>query len=267
MRTPSARARRPPIPRTVCAVSALALALADAGCSAGLDVSCTGWRGDFATGDLSQWHRVQAVRRSSVELVRYAGRMAARFRIAPGDNPLPDSPGERAELEASLDATGAREGAVQWYAWSTLFPTDFDPSPGTGWNIFLQFHDSENDGCPPNLVLQVTTRTSPPRIKLRARGGDLHGCEPEADATFPLAPLELGRWYDFVLEVRWSSGRDGFVRLWLDGRRVVDTAHSPTLYDGQRAYLKQGFYREPSLLTSELYQEGVRRACARDGLR
>jgi hypothetical protein len=59
-----------------------------------------------------------------------------------------------------------------------------------------------------------------------------------------------GRWTDFVFHIRHTRTDAGFVRLWVDGERVLDF-HGPTTYgpafgypeDG-RFYFKLGLYRD-----------------------
>ena len=101
-------------------------------------------------------------------------------------------------------------------------------------------------------------------ISLTARGGRLIGCMPPSQRRWTVATLQLGQWYDFVLHVRWSSNpHRGYVSLWLNGRQVIGQTTLATLYVGERAYLKQGFYRAPSSLTTTIYHAGMRRGSSR----
>lgn len=189
------------------------------------------------------------------------GGYAAQFTVKPGDAPLGDG-SERSEVEATQAQTGGFERSEQWYGWSTLFPSNLNPTPRTPWNYFVQFHDSQNDGCGPNVVLGVDTGKNPPRIKLRVRGGavSLSTCAAQYDRSWEPAALAADRWLDFVLHVRWSSDpRVGFVEAWIGGTLVVPRTYTATLYTGDGVYLKEGFYRKPSQLTSTVYQDAMRR--------
>ena len=78
--------------------------------------------------------------------------------------------------------------------------------------------------------------------------------------SYVLAPLQKGRWYDFVLHVKWSASASvGFVEMWINGNRVVPKIFTPTLYAGMTAYAKQGYYRSPHTGTTVVYQDGMRR--------
>lgn len=220
------------------------------------------WSGDFQTGNLRQWNRLQVVpgdaRVVPTPVPHDGRRFAALFTVRPGDNPI-HSTGERAEAVASVGQTGSRPGTSAWYGWSTYFPPDFK-APPESWNIFTQWHGTLSDGCPPNLAFEANAFSGSWRISFRARGGRLQECVPPSDRKWDVADLEFGHWYDFVLHVGWSSNADvGFVALWVNGHQVVPQTKLATLYVGERSYLKQGFYRAPSSLTSIVYQAGMRR--------
>lgn len=220
------------------------------------------WRGDFERGTFGQWTKVEAVPEGATIQRRTVrqGAFAARFRVGPGD--VPGRSGERAELVLSQALTAGYEGVEAWYAWSTFFPPSFNPVPNSTWNIFTQWHETNPDGCRPNLALHVNTKQPVPRIRLQVRGGglDVSTCAPGGERSWDTVPLEYGRWYDFVAHVRWSSElRSGFVQLWIDGKEVVPKTPAATLYVGQGVYLKQGFYRAPDGRVSTIFHDAARR--------
>ncbi len=189
------------------------------------------------------------------------GSFAAKFVVHPGDEPI-EGNGERSELRASQAESGGYPGRNEWYGWSTLFPKGLNPTPGTSWNFFAQWHDSLNNGCGPNIVYAVDAAKSPAKIRLRVRGGpvSLSTCAARYDRSWYPVTLSTGHWYDFVLQVRWSADpRVGFVQAWIDGRLVVPKTKVATLYPRDGVYVKQGFYRKPSGSVSTLYQDGMRR--------
>ena len=44
-----------------------------------------------------------------------------------------------------------------------------------------------------------------------------------------LAKLRYGHWFHFLVHARWSTGSDGFVEMWLDGKRAIRRVHGATL--------------------------------------
>lgn len=238
--------------------------LAAIGCGAAAKVvqATVSWTGNYETGDLSQWSRVQAVP-GDISIVTSPvreGSYAAKFVVNAGDVPLATG-GERSEVEASQSQTGGYDGSEEWYGWSTMFPTDFNPTPATTWNYFLQLHDSANNGCGPNVVYQVDESKAPAVLRLRVRGGSvsLSTCTAQNDKSWYPVTLSLNHWYDFVLHIKWSANPSvGFVEGWIDGSLVIPKTYLATLYSGDGVYLKEGFYRAPSPLVSTVYQDAMR---------
>ena len=224
--------------------------------------STIGWRGDFETGNFSQWtNGVQAKDASRIRIdssLTRQGRYAGRFEVRSGDNNVAGSgSGERSEVLVTTSLTDGYEGREAYWAWSTYFPQTFD-SPSGGWNAFTQFHHSGSTGQV-NVHFAVNDKT---RIGLRVLGGDPSS---PVRKDFTLASLERGRWYDFVLHVKWSSNPSvGFVETWVNGQLVVPKTFTPTLYPGQGVYAKQGYYRSAYAGTTVLYHDGMRRGSTYD---
>ncbi len=235
----------------------------------------TAFDADFESPTRDLWSAPQAREEGRVTLVRDVegepprrGSMAARFEVRSGDSDVAGSgEGERAEVFLDELRTDAQSG-TQWWAWSTYFPQDFE-APSGEWNVFTQFHNSGSDGQA-NVHFDVRDGEA---IGLRVMGGDASS---PSRRDFVLAPLERGRWYDFVFHVGWSAKDDGFVEVYVDGKLAVSKVHTPTLYDGQSVYLKQGYYRAAYERSSTVvYHDGARRlmeeesagaAAAQDGV-
>ena len=181
--------------------------------------------------------------------------MAARFLVRPGDVPIGGSSGERAEV---LKATGEAAGTVSLWGWSVYFPRGSASSPNSQWNVFTQWHQSGSDGVQP-FSFEISNEQGREWLRLRVWGGNI---DTPVRRAWILGRLERGHWYDFALRVRWAPDASGSVQVWLDRRTVVPETHTPTLYAGQSVYLKQGFYRAPSAVTSELFIADTRRGAS-----
>jgi hypothetical protein len=217
---------------------------------------------DFETGDLSQYDSTQRAGDDRLRVVRSPkrqGRFAARFEVRAGDTQAATT-GVRAELIAERD--GGREvgpGDERWYRWSTLFPRSYALSDQ--WQTFIQW---KNDG------------TGSPPLAMTVKGDEilLSGGDQNAFHEFWKAPIERGRWHDFVAHIRWSARPEkGFVELWHNGRRVVPRTPTATLYRGDDGspisnYLKVGLYRSSAIRSTQvLYHDGMVVARTREGLR
>ncbi len=197
------------------------------------------WRGDYETGTLSQWSGFEGLvsRLTVVQDPVRQGKYALRTELYQGDIA---SSGTRNEVTLDASQFQEVEGNDRWYAWSTLFPSDF-PANNT-WQVFTQWHHSGCCGSPP-----VEFDLDGERIVLAHNG----------DIVLWSAPLVRGVWHDFVVHVFWSS-TDGYIDLYYDGQRVLDHKATPTLFPGEHNYLKQGLYRDANVTQpGVVYHDGM----------
>lgn len=192
----------------------------------------TVWKGDFETGNLSQWSRTQSVASDRLQVVTDVvreGRYALKATVHQGDNPIRAS-GNRNEL---VYLTEENPGTEYFYKWSTLFPEGY-PSTNS-WQLFAQWHQEGCCGSPP-LEFYVVGE------ELFMRVGGSEG------RVLWRGPLMRGHWNDFVLRVKWSSDpNEGFVEMYKDGELVIPKTMAATQFSGERNYLKLGLYRDDSI--------------------
>ncbi|ATB37332.1 hypothetical protein CYFUS_002753 [Cystobacter fuscus] len=211
-------------------------------CGAASESGASGvvWRGDFDTGDRSQWTRTQMVSSDRLQVVSSPARQgsyALKATVKQGDNPISSS-GNRNEL---VKMTNEKEGDEYYYRWSTMFASDF-PSAKT-WQLFTQWHQSGDSGSPP-VEFYVNGET----IYLRLQGSTVVWS----------TPLVRGQWQDFIFHAKWSSkSSTGFVELYFNGKLVLPKRYIATLYSGQTNYLKVGLYRNSTIApTGVVYHDG-----------
>ena len=80
-------------------------------------------------------------------------------------------------------------------------------------------------------------------------------------------------WFDFLVHARWSTASDGFVEMWLDGKRTIRRVYGATLRNQHSPanstltspgmYLSQGIYRHAYHSTNTVIHDGFRRASSR----
>jgi hypothetical protein len=195
------------------------------------------WRGDYETGDTSQWTGIEGIssRLTIVQSPLRQGKYALRAELHQGDIA---SSGTRNELQ--LAGLPEVEGNDHWYAWSTMFPADF-PAPST-WQVFTQWHHSGCCGSPP-LEFDVLGET----IQISHLGTQI----------IWKTPLVRGVWHDFVIHVYWSSS-NGYIEFWYDGQQALKKTALQTLNPGEYNYLKQGLYRDASIAPiGVVYHDGM----------
>jgi hypothetical protein len=204
------------------------------------------WKGDFESGDLSQWTGKQEVSADRLQVISSPDREsqhALKVTVHKGDDPI-NASGNRNEVFHYGNET---EGSEYYYKWSTMFAPDF-PSANT-WQLFTQWHHTGSSGSPP-LEFYVWGEN----IYLRLEGRD--------DRVVWSAPLVRGQWLDFILHVKWSSDpKVGFVELYYNGQIALPKESSPTLFGGMGNYLKMGLYRDEQIsAVGVVYHSGMEQA-------
>ena len=178
--------------------------------------------------------------RATVVNTAREGTTAVRLLTKVGDSNVSGSGShERNDLTTTQSATDCYEGRDQWWAHSTMFPTNFlvPPSDGTyKFNLFFQFHHTGSTGQP-NMVAEVVSNTNG-GLRFRLYGGSSVNTE---QLRLKLGPITKNVWYDFVYHIKWSSKSDGIFDAWINGKKVA-TFRGPTLYAGQGCYLKPSNY-------------------------
>jgi hypothetical protein len=148
--------------------------------------------------------------------------------------------GTRNEVFLSSSQFNEVEGNDRWYAWSSLFPSDY-PSNNT-WQVFTQWHQSGLTGSPP-----VEFDVIGEQIQVAHNG----------DQVLWRTPLVRGVWHDFVVHIYWSSS-NGYLELYYDGTKVLNHLAVQTVPPGQYTYLKQGLYRNASISdVAVVYHDGM----------
>lgn len=190
------------------------------------------WRGDFETGDRSQWTRTQMVSEDRLAIVtspKREGRYALKATVRKGDDPI-NSSGNRNEL---VRMTLEPAGSEYYYKFSTMFAPDF-PSVKT-WQLFTQWHHEGSGGSPP-----VEFYVYGEEIRLNIGGNP--------GTIVWRGNLTRGAWQDFVFHVKWSPDpKVGFVELYHNGKLVLPKRYIATQFSGQRNYLKVGLYRNETV--------------------
>jgi MYXO-CTERM domain-containing protein len=202
------------------------------------------WKGDFETGDLSQYSGMQRVSADRLQVVASPvaqGRYALMATVRQGDDPI-NSSGNRNELYYQ---GREQEGSEYYYHWQVLFPADY-PSEKT-WQVFTQWHHNGCCGSPP---VEFFVYGEEIRLTL-------------TDSVTPWSTkLVRGQWQDFVFHVKWSSDPAvGFVELWHNGQRVLSRYAHATMYAGDGIYLKLGLYRSDTVQpVGVVYHDGFTQA-------
>jgi hypothetical protein len=195
------------------------------------------FRGDFETGDFSQWERTgtrgQHVKPGNVDLVtdiarrgKYAVRMTIhpqdvfndrQLRVQLGGPRITVEEGAETFLRFSLFVANAPKDRDNFFYWEGAPPPRYN-------NVMTWWLEPSPDGA----------------TKIRYGTGNLgrNGVEWESD-------FSVGEWHDLVMAIRWSEDpQQGRVRLWFDRKPVLD---KPLRTKGpeQVYFCQPGIHRSP----------------------
>ena len=192
------------------------------------------FRGDFNTGDTSQW---ELETENDYSLTVQDGGpghpTAGRFEVRDGDTPVDD--GERSEAKTA-DRYDVFDGDERWYSFSMKF--DELPSEFGRWCIPMQWHGADDDG---------NASSGSPQLNLECSAdGNLY-LKVGDKTDLLVGSLDLGVWHSYVIHVKFSEDPAvAFQEVTRDGQVVVPrTQLKKANLDTPRAYLKIGMYRDP----------------------
>jgi hypothetical protein len=186
------------------------------------------WRGDFETGDMSQWKG--APKSDSVKIVQAPVREGKYALRIDGTSAARKGKIDRIEFQHQPRPPGTAEGTERYFGWSVYVPkklTDDFHSVGyfetrNSWRQLMSFEVRGEE-------IKFSTRV-PYKLHWTGKG-----------------KLTPGRWHDFAVHVLWSRNPDkGFVEVWFDGEKVVPRTQTATLLDENVAFFQLGFMRNTS---------------------
>jgi hypothetical protein len=173
------------------------------------------WRGDFETGDLSQWSYLLNPRGVSlVEAPVLEGRHAARIELQPGD--LWPNGLNRVELQHKPPPAMLAEGQRSCFAWSFFVPVALSEARHQigYWESYPSYQQ----------LMSFEVRGQAIRFVTRRPSERVHWSAPAA--------VTPNVWHRLAVCARWSTDPSvGAVDVWFDGRQVVMQGAARTLWD------------------------------------
>ena len=174
------------------------------------------------------------------------GTRAARVSVQPGD--VRNGNTERDELDLPMLRLGGRE---LYYSWRFMLGEDFGVSRNR--IVIGQWKQSALFTQSPVISLRVKEQ----RLVLGVRNLTL-GLSDNDRLEFTLEEvLDVGEWYDVKFGIMFSHGRDGFVKVWVNGREAA-TFLGPTMSTADEGYFDFhfGVYRNVWNVTQTLLLDG-----------
>ncbi|HUK81740.1 MAG TPA: polysaccharide lyase [Verrucomicrobiae bacterium] len=220
----------------------------------------------FETSELSKLWSTDRFEPGAVEMqtnVVRAGRSAAKLTVRSGEkfeagiNGNKDS--ERAELLEARKLV-SKENEAYEYSFSDFIATNFQIVPTrlviAQWKQFCPKGGNCSDDSPVvalryvSGVLFITRQTGPHRTNLFETSEDLRG-----------------KWTDFKFQIRFTTNVTGRIKVWLNGKQVVDYAgataypENPTTGypNASHFYFKMGLYRDVMAEPMTIYIDEYRK--------
>jgi hypothetical protein len=185
------------------------------------------WRGDFETGDTSQW---KGAPKDGVTIVKDPVREGKYALRIDGTNAAKRGKYDRIEFQHQPKPPGTAEGTERYFGWSVYLPkklTDASHSLGyfetrNSWSQLMAFEVKSEE-------ILFSTRV------------------PYARQWEGKGKMTAGKWHDFAVHVLWSRDpKKGYVEVWFDGEKVVPLTKTATLLDENVAFFQIGLFRETS---------------------
>jgi MYXO-CTERM domain-containing protein len=208
------------------------------------------WKGDFETGDLSQWDGTLLIKTGNrdnlvIESDSVAdGTKAAKITLR---NDIIFEPYHQSRVEVKHIGLHTLDGEDSYYAWSFMVPKDAEIRSNIGYwesmptskNTMTFFIEPANGGG----------------TNVKFGTGDL------GQTVRWTAKLELNKWHRMAIHNHWSQDAAvGKADVWYDGVQVV-TGASVAKRDGNKLFFQMGLHRSsPSPPVQDIYIDAAMEA-------
>ena len=176
---------------------------------------------------------------------------AARIELRKNDGLIADN--HRHEIKLQSTGAGGGNGGVPVPAGVTPIGR-LGSEVWWGWSVYIPSNWVFESGWAPETIMQVVQAGRSPAFSLGIDGANFytetrygHGSQGSSTITVvrtSTSSITRGAWADFVVHAKWSSGGDGILEIWKDGRQIVNR-QGPTAYSdwSSAPYPKWGIYK------------------------
>ena len=225
------------------------------------------WRGDFETGDTSQWYWAGADKGSSISVVTSPvaqGTHAGKYFLAGTGG----SDNIRAESITTQAQAGGYDGQDWYYTWSIYVPSAGQAAWSTAFNLIAQWsHDlsvAPYAGCSPPIELDITPVGGVAHLffiqdneTFSAASGCIHGT-PQTNHDLGMLPFD--QWVQVTTHIKYGTmASTGYAALWLDGVKVLPQTGMRTELDTRGSIMSLDMYRPdmPIGKSNTIYHDGL----------
>lgn len=214
------------------------------------------WKGDFETGDLSQWDSTNLIKTGDRDNLVFVtdqvadGMKAAQITLR---DDIIFEPYNQSRVEVKHEGLHTMNGEDSYYAWSFMVPGDAEIRSNIGyWESLVTFRNTmsfyiePSDGGGTDIVFGTGNLGETERWRQK---------------------LELNKWHRIAIHNHWSQQQaDGKVNVWYDGQQVVTNA-TATKYDANELFFQMGLHRsDPSPPVQVIYIDAAIETDSQDDL-
>jgi hypothetical protein len=156
---------------------------------------------------------------------------------------------ERAELDSGHFALRGREA---WYGFSLLVPKDF---PIVDDRLVISSCKQSDVSRP---IVAQRFRNGKHTVTIESQG---------REKSYNLPRIRLGQWIDMVYHLRYSTGTDGLVEIWMNGKQVVSYSGPAADPNAKNAfYNKIGLYRDRLKVPMTIYYDNYAMGASKEAV-
>ncbi|MDQ4141713.1 MAG: polysaccharide lyase, partial [Bacteroidota bacterium] len=183
----------------------------------------------------------------------WKGQPLARFELRPEDV-------EKGVVRSEILLEPDNEAETK-YGWVMYFPKEYW-EPSNEFDIVMQLHGYDDKllgekARNPQFALHVHKD----QLKITIHHSDLpvNTNKNDNDEKFNLGPLPKDKFLEMVLEIKHTYEPDGYARLYINGKKVLDYKGGTTFNDMRKyPYFKAGIYNRRVQLPRVVYISNIR---------
>lgn len=166
----------------------------------------------------------------------------------------------RSEIDTN---DSVQPGSTQWYGLSIYIPKDF-PIENNRLVMGQWYADSDPGEISRSPAMAQRFVGGRFYVTVRHSAERIQKTDGKEEVIYQTEGLQLGKWNDFVYQVKWSYLADGFVNMWLNGSKVA-AYQGPVGYNDEKGPAFQfGLYRDDSEKTYVVYFDKYSRGARLD---
>lgn len=186
-----------------------------------------------------------------------SGKKSIRFEVRKGDYRISKSGSKSSRAELSTEKM-AEIGNEYWYALSMFIPEDFPIEDNR--LVLAQWWAEPDLGeySDRSPILAMRFRNGKFYISLRTSSEKIMKENGKEIVLYESTDFALGKWKDFIFQIKWSYKNDGLVNTWINNNQIIQYNGPVGYNDKNGPALQFGIYRDETKKTYVVYFDEVK---------